>query len=610
MSSNLLQLKNAVKGYASKMLFEDATFAINSGEHVGVIGPNGAGKTTLFKILTGEESLDHGELVKSRDLKLGYLAQEDHWITDKSGREYLDEKCITPIWDLEPLGLKLGLTTEHFDAPLSELSGGYRMRFKLLYMIGMEPNLMLLDEPTNYLDLETLLILEDFLISNNQAFLLISHDREFLRKTTDHILEIEQGSITKYPGNIDDYFEQKELIREQLEKEALSVSAKRKKILDFANRFGAKATKARQAQSKLKQLGKLKEIEVKPLAIGANIRIPPPVRTGKKVLSLKNVDLGYEDTTILKNIHLEVVRGDHIGIVGVNGAGKTTLLKALAGELKPLKEKIDVGLNVDLAYYAQHVSEYLNLDDSVIRGMEGEAHRDVLPQDVLDMAGSLLFSGSAVDKRIGVLSGGEKARVALGRILLKKAPCLILDEPTNHLDFHTVEALAQALQSYEGTVITVSHDRSFIRRVSNKIVEIDNGDVHLYPGTYDEYVWSVEQRQRGVPVKNSNTKSASASANIQKSEGEKVNLKHRRKELKADIRDLSQKAAPLEKKIETAQKRIEELNTELTQKTGAEAGELAKEITNLQYQIVDDESAWMGLLERKEKLEEELKSLD
>jgi ATP-binding cassette subfamily F protein 3 len=491
--ANLLQLQRGTKRFGIRALFESAQFSINEGEHVGVIGPNGAGKTTLFKILVGQEFLDEGEVIKSNRLRIGYLEQEAHEPIDKSAEEFLAESCSKPLWEIKALGKDLGLTDSHFAQPFHELSGGYRMRMKLLSLVGKEPNLMLLDEPTNFLDLESVLALEKFLQNYEGAFLLISHDREFLRRTTDHTLEVELGEITKFPGHIDDYFEQKSQLREILEAQAAHQDAKRKKVEDFVARFGAKATKAKQAQSRLKQLDKMEKVEIKDLPIRARIRIPPPHHTGKESLRLENAVLGYEGVPILKDVTIRLERGVHLGVVGYNGAGKSTLLKTLGGRLPLISGKRELGYQVSLSYFAQHVAEDLDPADTVRRALEAKAHPDVTSQEILSLAGSLLFSGDAVDKPIRVLSGGEKSRVALGQILLKRSPLLLLDEPTNHLDFDTVEAMTEALRDYPGTVVVVSHDRSFIGRIATKILEIRDGRADIYPGTYDDYLWSLEK---------------------------------------------------------------------------------------------------------------------
>lgn len=596
--SNLIQLQKGSKAYSTKTLFEEASFAINEGEHVGVIGPNGAGKTTLFKILTGLEHLDSGEIVKSRSLRLGYLAQHDEWAPDESVEAYLS-KCLTPIWELKSLASKMGISHEMFSKPITSLSGGYRMRCKLLYLIGQQPNLMLLDEPTNYLDLETTLVLENFLQGYEGAFLLISHDREFLRRTTDHIVEVEAGDITKYNGNIDDYFEQKALLRSQLEARAMSLQEKRKEVLDFVARFGAKASKARQAQSRLKSLDRMETIELKPIAVGASIKIPPPAHAGKTVVEIKNADLGYDSRVVLKNVNFILNNGDHVAVVGLNGAGKSTFLKALAQRLEPLKGSVELGYQVSLGYYAQHVAENLDPKSTVIDEIVAKSHSDISRQDALNMAGSLLFSGDDVKKKISVLSGGEKSRVALGQILLQKSPCLVLDEPTNHLDFQTVEALTQALTEYKGTVVVVSHDRSFIRRVGAKILEVNNGHLNLYLGSYDEYVWSLEKGILADRIEtSSDSKNSKAKTPI--SENKKALAYEERKALEKEIRNYERNLQKLESTLETMQKKLDDLNLSITQVVGDELKKAIEEVSVVQQTIDATEAQWM---ETSEKLE-------
>jgi ATP-binding cassette subfamily F protein 3 len=594
---NLLQLQKGSKSFATKMLFDEASFAVNEEEHVGVIGPNGAGKTTLFKILTGQETLDSGEIIKSKSLRLGYLAQHDNWQADESVEDYLSRDCITPLWKLKSLAGKLGLTDEIFTKPITSLSGGYRMRCKLLYLIGQEPNLMLLDEPTNYLDLETTLVLENFLQGYKGAFLLISHDREFLRRTTDHVVEVEQGDITKYNGNIDDYFEQKTLLRSQLESRALTLQEKRDEVLAFVARFGAKASKAKQAQSRLKSLDRMESIELKALPVTAAIKLPPPTHAGKSIITMTNVNLGYRERTILKKIDFTLLNGDHLAVVGLNGAGKSTFLKALAQRLEPQAGNIELGYQVSIGYYAQHVAESLDSKKTVIEEMTAKAHPEVSRQEGLNMAGSLLFSGDDIHKKISVLSGGEKSRVALGQILLQKAPCLILDEPTNHLDFQTVEALTQALTSYEGTLVVVSHDRSFIRRVGKKIVEINHGKASIYPGSYDEYIWSLEKGILSERVDNSAT-SAQIKSSIQKP----IELpKESRKEIEQKKRLLEKTIERAEKKLSTQQQKLDELNSLIA--SGLSGDDLQNKLLELQKLQVEIESLEKEWIQSSEELE-------
>lgn len=580
---NLLQLQRGSKHFGTKVLFDGASFALQEGEHVGVIGPNGAGKTTLFKILAGQDSLDAGEITQSSTLRLAYLEQEAEWPLDVSVENYLSENCRKPIWELKQLGLELGLTETHFQSPLRSLSGGYRMRVKLLSMIGQEPNLMLLDEPTNFLDLESVIALERFLQNYEGAFLLISHDREFLRRTTESTLEVEGGDITKFPGHIDDYFEQKTELRQQLEAQAANLEAKRKHLQAFVDRFRAKATKAKQAQSRMKQLDKMENIEIKDLPIRSHIKIPAPSHTGREILKLVDAELGYPGKTVLKNVQLSLDRGVHLGVVGHNGAGKSTLLKSLSATLPLLKGQHKLGYQVSLALYSQHSTEQLNVNDSVIEALQSAAHPDCLAQDILNMAGSLLFSGDDIHKKIRVLSGGEKSRVALGQILLKRAPLLLLDEPTNHLDFETVEALTESLRAYEGTVIVVSHDRSFIGRVATQVLEIKNQRLDLYPGTYDDYVWSLQKGSWGTDAAASEATKSKMTGPAQ--ESIKFNYRDRIKEINGRIKESNRKIVKVEELIHAQSQKREQLTADLLSAQGAQAATLAKDLSQCSSEI-------------------------
>lgn len=606
--STLIQLQNAKKSFGDRVLFDNATFAVNEGEHVGIIGPNGAGKTTLFKALIERESLDEGLLTKMQGLRIGYLEQESDWSIDLIIEEYLEKNCIKPLWELKQFGLKLGLQQADFQRPLKELSGGYRMRVQLLSLIGKEPHLLLLDEPTNFLDLETLIVLESFLQEFSGAFLLISHDREFLRRVTDHILEVEQGDLTKFAGNIDDYFEQKAQLQEMLEKQALTQQAKKKSVLDFVNRFGAKATKAKQAQSKLRSLEKMETIELKSAPVRATIQIPIPTHTGKQVLQVQNGTCGYGDRTILKNVNYILNRKDHIGIVGLNGAGKSTLLKSLSGHLPLLSGQLTYGYQVSSSLYSQHSTDQLLSYENVFEAMARVAHPEVTQQDVLNMAGSLLFSGENIKKKIKVLSGGEKSRVALGQILLQKSPLLLLDEPTNHLDFDTVEALTMALKNYEGSLVIVSHDRGFIGRVANKILEVNHGELTFYPGTYDEYVWSL---QKGVLAdRNSNganpESNKSPSTNSNSEAAAKWNYKEEKKKTESQIKKSYKIIEKLESEAAVLTQQILYYNELLTTASGIKAGELAKQLHDVSFELKNKEDQILDLMTELEILQDKM----
>lgn len=594
MSQNLLQINDGYKAYSTQVLFDGATFAINTGEHVGVIGPNGAGKSTLFKVLIGEEDLDSGKVVRSQSLRLGYLSQHDNWLPGETGDTYLERVCTIPVWQAKASATELQISDDIYAKPIMSLSGGYRMRIKLVGLLGMDPNLMLLDEPTNYLDLETTILLENFLQSYEGAFLLISHDREVLRRTTDHILEVEAGDIIKFNGNIDDYFEQKELLRTQLEAQAQTQALKRKAVMDFVNRFGAKATKAKQAQSKLKSLNKMEVIELKSVPIKAAIHIPEPPHVGKTVMRLEDANFGYPEKKVLRKVNLEIKRGDHVAVVGLNGAGKSTLLKGLAGTLAPTEGVRELGHQVELAIFNQHVIEVLNPEHTIYESLEDVTTTDTTPQEIRSMAGSLLFSSDQIQKKVKVLSGGEKSRVSLGRILLQKVPFLLLDEPTNHLDFQTVEALTQALNRFKGTLIVVSHDRNFIKRVGTKILEVSRGEVILYPGTYDEYVWSLQKKLQDPDFE---SESANAEFEEEKPAPKKVNSKQQAKELRA-----------LDRQIEKCQEQIAKLekdNVAINEKivVGTEdTSELVEKMTLNTKQISQLEEQWLKMQSDRDSL--------
>lgn len=606
--SILLQVQEGQKSFGARVLFENASLSVEEGEHIGVIGSNGAGKTTLFKILSGTEELDGGEITKSRSLRMGYLQQEEVLRPHESAQEYIERISGKPMWDLYQLAFGLGLKETQLAQPISELSGGFRMRCQLLGQLGQEPNLLLLDEPTNYLDLESLLVLEEFLMDYRGAFLLISHDREFLKKVTNHTLEIESGDFTKFNGHIDDYFEQKQMIEEQLRARSVAVEHKRKAILDFARRFGAKATKARQAQSKLKGLKKLEKIEFKSLPIQAKINIPAPIRTGKHVVNFTEVQLGYGEKIVLRDIDFQLLRGQHLGVVGENGAGKSTFLKSVAQQLEPQTGTVHHGPNVTVGYYSQHVAENLNLENTVYESLAEIAHKDLTRQNLRDLAGQLLFSDERIDAKLLKMSGGEKARVALGRILVQKTPLLVLDEPTNHLDFHTVEALTQALKSYEGSLIVVSHDRSFIGRVAQQILRINNGRAEFYPGTYQEYIWSL---QKGMLAENTEDPHAETASTVQTETPKaqpSANDRARKKQLRLELREVQKRLKYLDGKLLRLTEEFEKDSLKVSKLNGQEAQNLMLDLAYRQKGIDEIEGDWLETQSKIENLEKELEA--
>jgi ATP-binding cassette subfamily F protein 3 len=617
---NLIQLINGTKQIGSKTLFNQAYLSINDDEHVGLIGANGAGKTTLFKILAGFDELDSGQLVKSTQLKVGYLQQESDWDVDLTVEQFLSAESRVPIWEIKKWGPQLGLEESLYSKSMKTLSGGYRMRIQLQKLMAQLPNLLLLDEPTNFLDLETTLILENFLQKYKGAFLLISHDREFLKRTTDYTAEIELGEMTKFPGHIDDYFEQKRELQGLLAAQAKNQDLKRKQIQEFVDRFKAKASKARQAQSRMKMLDKMEIIETKELPVRAQIQIPKPVNTGRETLILDGLAVGFENRKVLSNIQFRLNRGDHLAVVGVNGAGKSTLLKTLAGRLPPLEGEMKWGYQVLVSYFAQHSTDELLSEESVIQAMQRKSHKEVTLQEIKNMAGSLLFNGDDIHKKIRVLSGGEKSRVALGQVLLQKNPVLLLDEPTNHLDFETVEALTQALHAYAGSVLFVSHDRGFVRRLSSKILEIKNGKAEFYPGSYDDYVWrqekfllSPELADPAVEVRSAGSDSLSKAQPKNSappvSQETKVMIRDLLKKFDTDLKVILKKEKSIEIEISQKNQLKEILIEESMMAQGLRVPAISKQLASLDVEIRDLEMSWMGYMESKEKINQEIENL-
>ncbi|MCK6479012.1 MAG: ABC-F family ATP-binding cassette domain-containing protein [Planctomycetaceae bacterium] len=492
----LLQVKGVEKRYGSFTVLHDATAAIGEGMKVGVMGRNGAGKSTLCRILTGEEEPDAGEVIRARDLRLGYLAQHDPWEPGEAVLPFLMRHTGLEEWVCGRAAARFALKGEVLEKAVDALPGGFRTRVKLAAMIAEDPDFLILDEPTNFLDLSTLLLLQEFLAGYRGGALVVSHDREFLKRTCDHTLEVEHGELTLFPGDLEAWFEEKEVRMELAARTNAAVAAKKAQLQDFINRFGAKATKATQAKSKAKEMARLHSIEIRHPLPTARIRIPPVEERKGNAFVLEDLAIGYPGRRVAAGIHFTIERGARIAVVGDNGQGKTTFLRTLAGDLAPLQGTVKRGHAVEVAVYAQHVYENLDPEDTVLSHLEKGAPFAQTRQDALDMAGCFLFSGEAVNKKVEVLSGGERARLCLAGLLLQAKPVLLLDEPTNHLDFATVEALGAALREFNGTVLCISHDRTFVSMMEAEILEVDGGRVRMRAGEYGDYVDDLERRVR------------------------------------------------------------------------------------------------------------------
>jgi ATP-binding cassette, subfamily F, member 3 len=534
----MIQIEEASKSFGAQTVFRDLTWHITRGQRVGLVGPNGAGKTTLCRILMGEMDVDSGQVRRAKSTTIGYLPQEIAPAGDGSVLGHLlagfpevqrletemellaaemaevengaSEDLMDRYGDLQHQyeslggynlearakailgGLAFSPTEAH--EPLAKLSGGWRMRVALGRLLLQSPDLLLLDEPTNHLDLESLQWLEDFLGAYEGTVVIISHDRYFLNRVVDRIAELELGRFTLYVGDYDDYQAQKLLRQEQLEAAQKSQAEQIEKMERFIRKFRYKATKARQVQSRIKQLDKIERVEMIRAPKRIHFRFPQPGRSGTVVSELKRVHKAYGETVVYRGVDFRLLRGDRVALVGPNGAGKSTLLKIVAGVLAFEKGDRILGHNASVHYYAQHQLDALNPKNSVLEELASVAALEMQPR-LRGILGAFLFSGDDVEKPVAVLSGGEKSRLALAKMLLRPANLLCLDEPTNHLDVTAREILEEALDQFDGTMLFISHDRYFINRIATKVVEVRDGRLWDYAGDYDYYLEKREEEQ-------------------------------------------------------------------------------------------------------------------
>ena len=612
--STLIQLQDVTKAYGPVPLLDAVNAVFAKGDKIGVIGRNGAGKSTLCKIILGDEEADGGRVRKSPDLVLGYLEQRDPFDPGERVLEFLMRYTGEEDWQCGKIAGRFQLKNEVLEAEIGSLPGGFQTRVKLAAMMLRRPNFLILDEPTNYLDLKTLILLEHFLRDFAGGFLIVSHDREFLRKTCEITLDVERGELVRYTGGIDEYLEFKSEQRELSERQNRNIEAKRRDLEKFIAKNRVRASTASRAQSKMKALEKLETVEVEGDLATAHIRLPElPVKKGV-ALRCEGLSIGYPDHVVADGIHFEIERGQHVAVLGDNGQGKTTFLRTITEDLAPLDGSYQWGHALGRAYYAQHVYQAIDAKLDVYTHLERAAASETTRQEILRMAGSFLFRGDDVEKKVGVLSGGERARLSLAGLLLSKEPVLLLDEPTNHLDFETVEALGAALRDYRGTIFFISHDRTFVDLVATNIVEVDDGRVTLYPGDYASYVYRTEQEVEADEDVVRTPKPAAKRGGDKRPRGraqgaEKVNDKARRKELRARSRQLSKDIEKIEKRIASYEEEREQINQYYLENPNEFSKEKQARMEELRTLIEGAESRWAKLSEELEPLEEEIAKL-
>ena len=582
----LFQIRNAHKAFGDQILLDNAEATITDDAKIGFVGRNGAGKSTLLKILLGEEELDAGEVIRHPRLRVGYLRQHDPFQDGESAMDFLMRDSEQPDWKCGEVAGQFELKGDYLFGPVKSLSGGWQTRVKLAALLLHEPNLLLLDEPTNFLDLRTQILLEHFLQNFKQACLMVSHDRTFLAKTCQHTLDLSSGKLTMYPGKIAGFLEFQEERNQQALRENTANLAKQKQLEAFINKNRANANTASQARSKQKQLDRL-QLQIKEVATHqATAYIQAPVVNPIKGTAVRceGLAIGYPDHEVANDIQLEIEHQQRAAIVGDNGQGKTTLLRTLVGSLDPKGGSLRWGHNINIGTYAQHVYTSLDPTDTVLEYLEQQAMPGTTDQQVLAVAGSLLFRDEHVRKKVKVLSGGERARLCMAGLLLGDYNVLVLDEPGNHLDVETVEALAEALLIYKGTVIFTSHDRHFMSRVATTVIEVRDGTARDYMNDYKTYLQSInqeiEQGERSASSKGGPKEKAKKSGAVSQN----------------DQRALRKKIKAIERKIASLDDQKKALTAEMTTTTdAAKALELHEQIEAIAGDLTAAENEWLEL---------------
>ncbi|MBO9702676.1 MAG: ABC-F family ATP-binding cassette domain-containing protein [Sporocytophaga sp.] len=640
----MLSINNLSFYFGSRPLYEDVSLHIKPKDRIGLIGANGTGKSTLLRLITGEYKPDKGDISRSGECTIGFLNQdllsydsqesilhvamqafEEAMALQKKIDEVLKEmetdykdSLVDKLTKLqerfealdgysiqskaEEILEGLGFSTKDLEKPLKTFSGGWRMRVMLAKLLLAKPSLLLLDEPTNHLDLPSIQWIEKYLESYEGAIIVVSHDRYFLDNTVKTVVEVTQQNLHIYAGNYQFYLEEKAL-RAEIQKGAFeNQQSKIRQTERFIDRFKAKASKARQVQSRVKSLERMDLIEdVVEENARVNFRFKFSKNPGRTILSLKNISKSYGDLNILKNTHAIIERGDKIALIGANGKGKSTLLRIIAGTENIEGERTE-GHNVLQGFFAQHQLESLNVNNSMLDELK-EAGSDKSELELRTVLGCFLFSNDDVFKKIKVLSGGEKSRVALAKTLISEANFLLLDEPTNHLDIVSVNILIQALQQYEGTYIVISHDRHFVSQVANKIWFIEDNEIKEYPGTYEEYCYWQEQR-----IKNPATAPARPSVTKKSEENPVKNNIEPGKDIQKELKSLQNQLDKIEARITELENKKVKVEEELAKpdvySNVQKLADTNSKYEQLRQQLEEEQQKWDEYAEKIQELED------
>jgi ATP-binding cassette subfamily F protein 3 len=653
----LLSVSNISVQFGSKKLFDDVSFIVNPRDRIGLVGSNGTGKSTLLKVINRLIEPDSGVIAGSKHTTIDYLPQDGISYsgkslyeevysgvsdvaavkdeiddihkelaerTDKDSEEYHDlvetlGELQHKFEDLEGFKIKssiekilmgLGFTVSDLERQTDEFSGGWQMRIALAKLLLINPSVLLLDEPTNHLDIESLVWLESFLKSYEGSIILVSHDRKFLDNITNKTIEIYTGKVTLYNGNYSYYEVEKESRKELIEKRYLNQQKYLKQQERFIERFRYKQSKASAVQSRIKLVEKLELVEIEDEESAIHFKFPPATHSGRKIIELKNLSKSYDDNLVLKNVDLEIERGEKIGFVGINGAGKSTLARIIRGTEDFQHGERILGYQVQLEYYSQHQADSLDPNHTVLETLDEIATGDIRKQ-LRSILGSFLFRGDDVFKSVSVLSGGEKSRLALARMLLKPSNFLILDEPTNHLDMNSKKVLMNALNGYEGTILLISHDREFLDGIVNKIIEVKNKNIKTYFGNCSDYLASKAEEADIAAGKTKSEANNETESKTKKTKEQKRAEAESRNKLYNLTKPVKTKIAQIEKDIKVKEEKLKQIEADMgdesfykdaekVKKANKEFGEIKEKLTVLYHQ-------WMEQSSRLTELESKIK---